>query len=114
LFWEFSIMRSILVATAMFAAVVSVYACSDKHDDGHNHNVPTDPDGGHTSPYPSCNAITQQCHKFDIGEGAIHDCHELAHAATSDAPCAAEKTKCLALCVDEAGTDSGIADATGQ
>jgi hypothetical protein len=105
-------MRSILVGAAMFAAVVSVHACSDNHTE-HDHKVPTDGDGGHTSPYPSCNAITQQCHKFDVGEGAIHDCHELAHGATSDAPCAAEKTKCLALCVDEAGTDAG-GDATGE
>jgi hypothetical protein len=110
-------MRSILVATAMFAAVVSVYACSDKHEEGHGHNVPTDPDGGHTSPYPSCNAITMACANFDVGEGEIHDCHEKAHEATSDDPCVPLKARCLSLCVDEAGSDSGAADAadaTGQ
>jgi hypothetical protein len=99
-------MKSILIGAAMFAVVASVYACSD-HDDEHEHVVPTDEAGGHTSPYPSCNAITKACHAFDVGEGPIHDCHEVGHEATSDEPCAAVKTKCLALCVEEGGTDAG-------
>lgn len=101
-------MKSILIGAAMFAVVASVYACSDDHTtDGHDHAVPTDEAGGHTSPYPSCNAITQACHQFDVGEGEIHDCHEVGHDSTSDEPCAAVKAKCLALCVEEAGTDGG-------
>ncbi len=100
-------MKKILTGAAIIAAVASVYACDNHAEEGHGHTVPTDGDGGHTSPYPSCNAITQACHKFDVGEGKLHDCHELAHGAKSDAPCAAEKTACLALCVEEAGTDGG-------
>lgn len=100
-------MKSILIGAAMFAVVASLYACSDSHSDDHDHTVPTDEAGGHTSPYPSCNAITQACHEFDVGEGEIHDCHEVGHDSTSDEPCAAVKAKCLALCVAEAGTDGG-------
>jgi hypothetical protein len=48
---------------------------------------------------------------FDVGEGEIHECHEIGHDSTSDAPCAAAKDKCLALCVDEAGADAHDADA---
>jgi len=84
-----------------------LYACSDHTDgDDHSHDIPTDEAGGHTSPYPSCNAIVMACHKYDVGEGPIHDCHEVGHAATSDEPCVAQKAACLALCVDEAGAGS--------
>lgn len=104
-------MKSIVLGAVMFTVAFSLYACSDDHTDGdHDHPIPTDEAGGHTSPYPSCNAITQACHKFDVGEGEIHDCHEVGHGATSDEPCAAVKAKCLALCVDEAGVDEGGAD----
>jgi len=104
-------MKKMITVVATFAALAGIYACSSHTEEGHGHDVPTDEAGGHTSPYPSCNAITQACHKFDVGEGKIHDCHELAHGAKSDEPCAAEKVSCLALCVDEAGTDAGGADA---
>lgn len=110
-------MKKLFASAAVITALASLYACGHDDDDGHGHNVPTDEAGGHTSPYPSCNAITQACHKFDVGEGKIHDCHELAHGATSDAPCAVEKTACLALCVDEAGSDAAsdsAPDATGD
>lgn len=107
-------MKSIFIGAAMFAVVASLYACSDDHAEGHDHSIPTDEAGGHTSPYPSCSAITQACHKFDIGEGAIHACHELGHDSTSDEPCAAKKAECLALCVDEAGTSEAGADDAGD
>jgi len=94
--------RAILLAAAT-AALTSVYACG--HDDDHDHAT-----GPHTSPYPSCNAITQACHQYDVGPGAIHDCHEIGHGATSDGPCAAEKDRCLALCAQAA--DGGVADAS--
>jgi hypothetical protein len=102
-------MKKIITVAATLATMAGLYACSSHTEDGHTHNVPTDEAGGHTSPYPSCNAITQACHKFDVGEGAIHDCHDLAHAATSDEPCAAKKVGCLAICVEEAGADGGDA-----
>jgi hypothetical protein len=81
-------------------SVLAVAACHDDHDDdGHDLN-------GHTSPYPSCNAITQACHMYDTGEGPIHDCHDRAHDAKSDADCAPTKDECLRLCA-EAGKDAG-------
>lgn len=104
-------MKKILSAVAVLAAVAGVYACSDDHDSDDHPHIPTDGDGGHTSPYPSCNAITQACHKFDVGEGEIHDCHEIAHDAKSEEPCAARKNACLELCVDEAGASDASADA---
>lgn len=104
-------MKRIFFAAAMIAVTGGVYACSH-YDADHDHTVPTDKEGGHTSPYPSCNAITQACHEFDVGEGPVHDCHELGHDSTSDEPCAAKKDACLALCVAEGGVDAGAADAT--
>jgi len=74
--------------------------CDDDHDHDHGST------GGHTSPYASCNAVTQACHEYDTGEGPIHDCHDRAHAAKSDADCAATKDECLRLCA-EAGKDAG-------
>ena len=76
--------------------------CSDKHSEG-------DAGSGHTSPYPSCNAITQACHAFDVGPGPIHDCHDFGHAKdASEAKCAAKKAECLAICVADAGAgDAG-------
>jgi hypothetical protein len=86
---------SILAVCALVFA-----ACSDDdHHDG--------PDlQGHTSPYPSCNEITKACHLYDTGEGPIHDCHDRAHGAKSDADCAPTKDECLRLCA-EAGKDAG-------
>lgn len=99
-------MKRLFASAAVITALASLYACGHSDDEDHGHSVPRDEAGGHTSPYPSCNAITQACHMFDVGEGKLHDCHELAHAATSDEPCAAQKTSCLALCVEEAGSDA--------
>lgn len=64
--------------------------------------------GEHTSPYPSCQAILSACHELDTGEGPIHDCHEVAHDATSEADCAPRKAECLATCVEpsDAGADA--------
>lgn len=108
-------MKKVIILGAAVAALASLFACS--HDDDHDHSE----DGGaHTSQYPSCNAITQACHSVDVGTGPIHDCHDLAHAATSDAPCATEKDRCLKLCAaaeaDGGGDATGDAssDATGQ
>jgi hypothetical protein len=87
---------------SLAAVVMLVFAACDddhEHDDGHDL-------GGHTSPYPSCNAITQACHMYDTGEGPLHDCHERAHSAKSDADCAPTKDECLRLCA-EAAKDGG-------
>jgi hypothetical protein len=110
---ESSIMKKqIFVGAAMVAALVSLYACSSSTtpttgSSGSSGTIPSDEAGGHTSPYPSCNEITHACHAFDVGEGPIHDCHELGHAAKSDEPCAAQKAHCLSLCVTDGGVDAG-------
>lgn len=85
---------------AMFAlaCAIALAACSDDHS--HEHSS-----GGHTSPYPSCNEITQTCHSVDVGDGPIHDCHDKAHGAKDDATCAAIKDNCLSIC--RAAADGG-------
>lgn len=90
------------VLAASLAAIACVYACSDDHD--HDHGASS---GGHTSPYPSCNAITQACHAVDVGEGEIHDCHDLGHAAKGDSDCAPQKDRCVTLC-NAAAMDGGM------
>ncbi len=83
-----------LVATTYFGA-----ACTDDH-------THSDADGGaHTSAFPDCQAIIDVCHEVDVGEGAIHDCHELAHDSTSNESCTAKKAECFATC--SAGEDGG-------
>lgn len=98
-------MKRIGFALATLAAAASVYACSSEP---HSSTPAPNPyAGGHYSPYPSCNDIIQACHQLDVGEGDIHNCHDLGHAATEDPPCAKVKAQCLAICVDEAGVDAG-------
>ena len=84
---------AVFVCAATLAAVVG--GCHD--DDDHTH----------TSTYPSCTAIIDACHPVDVGTGAFHDCHELAHNATKEEDCAPKKTSCLALCA--ASSDGGTA-----
>ena len=104
-------MKSILVGAAMFAAVVSVYACSDHHDDdGHSH-IPTDEAGGHTSPYPTCQKIIDDCHEYDVGDGPVHECHEVAHDAENDSACVAKKDECTKTCAAAAADAGGGSDA---
>lgn len=67
---------------------------------------------GHASKYPTCNEIIQACHPFDVGEGPIHDCHDLGHSATSDADCIPKKADCLRICVPSA-EDGGTGAADG-
>ena len=100
-------MKNWLLAASL-AAVACVYACSDDHDHDHDHGASS---GGHTSPYPSCNAITQACHPVDVGEGEIHDCHDLGHAAKSDSDCAPKKDRCLEVC-NAAAADAGAEGGT--
>jgi hypothetical protein len=65
---------------------------------------------------PSCKAIMDVCHKLDRGKpGPIHDCHEIAHENV-DADCAAEETRCVAICQlpDAGASDTGSADAASN
>jgi hypothetical protein len=68
--------------------------------------------GSHYSSYPTCDAIIKACHPLDVGDGPIHDCHDLGHGATSDAECAPKKDECLRTCV--ATPDGGSADGGGD
>lgn len=98
--------RTILFLSGAALAAAAVPACGHDEDD-HDHGG-TD-GGAHTSPYPSCNEITQACHKVDTGDNVpIHDCHEAAHAAKSDDDCAPKKANCLKICAEaEAAGDGG-------
>lgn len=92
-----------VVAVSIFALA---YGCSD---DDHSHD--TGEEGGHSSPYPSCQAIIDACHPKDIGEGAAHDCHEIAHDNGTEEKCAAAKSQCLVTCGTVQGLPDGGADA---
>ena len=97
-----------ITSTALLAVVIGLCACSHSETD-HTHDTP-DARTGHTSPYPTCQAIIDQCHELDVGEGPIHDCHEVAHDAKSDGDCVAQKAKCASVCV---ATDGGVDAADG-
>lgn len=61
---------------------------------------------------PSCDEIVEHCHDVDPGTGPIHDCHELAHAASStEATCAAALENCHTICEAAALVDAGPVDA---
>jgi hypothetical protein len=94
--------RSIGIAVSMMLGVV---ACSSDKSTP----TPMPATTVHVSPYPACNAIIEACHPLDVGEGPIHDCHNLGHEATSDADCIPKKDECLRICVPEsdAGATSG-------
>lgn len=56
-------------------------------------------DASPRSPYPDCNAIAEACHPVDMGDpGEIHDCHEEAHGAKSNADCTPIKARCVEIC----------------
>ncbi len=93
-------------ARVVVCLVVGLLACSDSKTE--DTKAPTYA-GGHVSQYPSCQAIIDKCHPLDVEEGPIHDCHDLGHAASGDAECAAQKDRCFALCVE--APDSGAVDA---
>ncbi|WP_146653862.1 hypothetical protein [Labilithrix luteola] len=101
-----------VICAALIASVGFVYACSS--DDDHSHSET----GGHTSPFASCQTIIDACHELDVGEGPIHDCHEIGHdatEATGDGECVAKKDECLKTCVADAGTaDSGASDGSAD
>jgi len=59
---------------------------------------------GHTSPFASCQAIIDACHTKDVGEGPIHDCHDVASdPAASEASCSAKKAECSTTCAGDGG-----------
>ncbi len=81
------------IAVGVGGVVVTAFAfaCSDDHDH--------DEGGAHTSAFPSCQTIIDACHPLDVGDGPIHDCHEVGHGTgATEANCAAKKTECLATC----------------
>ncbi len=96
-----------LTAAAIAVIGLSVAACSDDAK-----TTAAKGDGGHTSPYPSCHAITQSCHEVDVGDGPIHDCHDKAHGAAGEADCSGIKESCLRICA-EAKADAGSAAPDG-
>jgi hypothetical protein len=98
--------RGLLGAAIIAAFVAVVWGCSDDHD--HDGNA-------HKSEFPSCQAVIDACHPLDTGEGAIHDCHEIAHDNATEEKCAAKKAECLATCTPsdaDSGADASSADAT--
>ena len=100
---------------AYLAISAAILVCAPACSDSHSHDVDS---GTHTSSFASCQAILDACHEFDTGEGPVHDCHEIAHDATSEETCAPKKTACLATCAaaaaDAGPSDSGASDAAAH
>lgn len=69
------------------------------------------PMDAHAGPFADCAAIILACHAADPGTGPLHDCHELAHDAASNAECAPARAACVALCTGATGTDAAMSDA---
>jgi hypothetical protein len=93
-----------LVFGVVLAALATVAAGCDDDEV----KAPRTGHTGHTSQYPACNDITQACHAVDVGDGPIHDCHDAAHAARSEADCTGIRDSCLATC--RAAADGGARD----
>jgi hypothetical protein len=104
-----SILGAVALATAVIGSAVAT-GCDGDDDHSHSHGTSG---GGHTSSYPDCNAIIEACHEVDVGEGPIHDCHDKAHAATSEADCTPIKDNCLAIC-SAAKNDAGGGSSSGE
>ena len=86
------------VPLALVGAAFAYFGCSD-----HDHHAGA---GAHDSPYPTCKAIIDACHPYDVGEGPVHDCHDQAHEAAGEASCIPIKDNCIQLC-EAAGRDAG-------
>ncbi|MBX3233617.1 MAG: hypothetical protein KIT84_11485 [Labilithrix sp.] len=93
-----------IFGTAILAVfVAAAWGCSD--DDDHDHSSSSS--GGHTSEFPSCQAIITACHPLDNGPGPAHDCHEVGHDNPTEEKCAAKKAECLATCTAPGTSDAG-------
>jgi hypothetical protein len=97
-----TISMSILLAAAL--ALATPGCKSDEDSNPYPH--------GHTSPYPTCDAIIKACHTVDLGEGKPSECHGLGHDATKDEDCQPKKDECLKACAEAAeaglpGQDAG-------
>lgn len=67
---------------------------------------PLPTDGASPSPptgLAACTAIASACAPYDLGTGAIADCHRLAREEDPD-PCEAEYARCIAACAPGAYT----------
>lgn len=81
--------------------LVLVAACSSDDEPKKSASIT-----GHTSPHASCQAIIDACHAKDVGDGPVHDCHDVASASSaSEASCGAKKDECVRTCTSrDAGT----------
>ena len=79
----------------LVVAAAVLPSCSD---DEHDHGQPTK----HTTSSPMCQAIMDACHPLDVGQGPIHDCHDVATSA-NETTCTARRDACLATCGVDAG-----------
>ena len=108
-------MKNSLICAATVAAFLGVFACSS-HDDDHSHG--DGGTGGHVSPYAACQTIIDACHEYDVGEGPVHDCHDLAHDAKGEGDCTPKKDDCLKTCAaaaqDAGGSETGAGDSAAE
>jgi hypothetical protein len=76
--------------------IVMTGACSDGESSGHSHEELA----------PDCEALMHACHLVDIGEGEVHECHEVAHHNQS-ADCTSRRDSCVGVCgaASDAGQD---------
>lgn len=98
--------KLLFAASLSIASFALAQGCSSSDTAANTSSSSSGENGEPTSPFPSCQAILHACHPLDVGEGAIHDCHETAHDNGTEATCAAAKDQCLKTCVPDAGTSS--------
>lgn len=84
---------------ASFVALGALAACSDEKEE---------PARGDPA---DCKLIANRCHKYDVGSGLAHDCHEIGHDGLSPVRCTELKPSCLAGCPE---TDGGSAGTSGN
>jgi hypothetical protein len=82
-------LRNIRIFTLALAAAFSI-SCSDDKDDDKDDEQEEGLSG-------DCAAIVEACHEADEGAGAVHECHEVAHA-NKVAECTAALQGCVQTC----------------
>jgi len=80
----------------LLGALAVIGACKDSGDGDSEHDE--------SPAAPDCQAITDACHTVDDGKpNEINTCHSKIAHENEPAKCAAEKSRCVALCAAATG-----------